>query len=412
MSIKKNFFAPLASGLGATRRAAMLLLVMMLTTATAWADNVTYFDPTDAVNPTKTAENPTVITSETTEIGTADQTTWYYVSGTFTNYNRIEVKGTVNIILVDGCNFTVSKGIRVASTNALNIWAQKVAMGVHDDCGRLTARHDGYDAAIGGNGGSDQNSNGTDGESSGTITIYGGHIDVTGNFGGANGGKGYSGEVSGTGGNGGDGTIIIRDGHITVEGNLGGGSGGYGQGVISSWTEEFREGGKGGNGGNGSVTINGGDVNVLGDMGGGYQGECNDSGELGAHGSGDVSLSWSKASDKIFAYTYRGTVNLQKPFMDRNEVVYNEGEYENGQSGEKRIHNKWLYPAGTMYDITIGGSYDPACLESSKAHAMEGVEITLTAVNGYKVSSMTVKDADNQDVSLTDNQNGTWTFIF
>lgn len=36
-SMEKNFFfAPLASGLGATRRAAMLL-VMMLTTATAWA---------------------------------------------------------------------------------------------------------------------------------------------------------------------------------------------------------------------------------------------------------------------------------------------------------------------------------------------------------------------------------------
>ena len=40
MSIKKNFFAPWALGLGATRRAAMLLLVMMLTTATAWADNI------------------------------------------------------------------------------------------------------------------------------------------------------------------------------------------------------------------------------------------------------------------------------------------------------------------------------------------------------------------------------------
>ena len=38
MSIKKDFFAPLALGLGASvRRAAMLLLVMMLTTATAWA---------------------------------------------------------------------------------------------------------------------------------------------------------------------------------------------------------------------------------------------------------------------------------------------------------------------------------------------------------------------------------------
>ena len=40
MSIKKDFFAPWALGLGATRRAAMLLLVMMLTTATAWADNI------------------------------------------------------------------------------------------------------------------------------------------------------------------------------------------------------------------------------------------------------------------------------------------------------------------------------------------------------------------------------------
>ena len=36
---KKDFFAPLALGLGATRRAAMLLLVMMLTTATAWAQD-------------------------------------------------------------------------------------------------------------------------------------------------------------------------------------------------------------------------------------------------------------------------------------------------------------------------------------------------------------------------------------
>ena len=39
-SMEKNFFfAPLASGLGATRRAAMMLLVMMLTTATAWAQD-------------------------------------------------------------------------------------------------------------------------------------------------------------------------------------------------------------------------------------------------------------------------------------------------------------------------------------------------------------------------------------
>ena len=40
MSIKKNIFAPSTTGLGATRRAAMMLLVMMLTTATAWATTI------------------------------------------------------------------------------------------------------------------------------------------------------------------------------------------------------------------------------------------------------------------------------------------------------------------------------------------------------------------------------------
>ena len=46
MSIKKDFFAPLASGLGTTRRAAMLLLVMMLTATSAWADGISYLDAT------------------------------------------------------------------------------------------------------------------------------------------------------------------------------------------------------------------------------------------------------------------------------------------------------------------------------------------------------------------------------
>ena len=64
MSIKKNFFAPLASGLGTTRRAAMLLLVMMLTTATAWAGtvdvtvNVTGSGSVSIGNQTATAGNP------------------------------------------------------------------------------------------------------------------------------------------------------------------------------------------------------------------------------------------------------------------------------------------------------------------------------------------------------------------
>lgn len=64
MSIKKNFFAPLSKGLGATRRAAMLLLVMMLTATTAWAGtvdvtvNVTGSGSVSIGNQTATAGNP------------------------------------------------------------------------------------------------------------------------------------------------------------------------------------------------------------------------------------------------------------------------------------------------------------------------------------------------------------------
>ena len=48
MSIKKDFFAPLASELGATRRAATLLFVMLLTTMTAWANNPWWVRPGDS----------------------------------------------------------------------------------------------------------------------------------------------------------------------------------------------------------------------------------------------------------------------------------------------------------------------------------------------------------------------------
>ena len=417
------------------KRKLFSILALLFAVSTAWADNVNYFDPTAGVGQqTKTATNPTAINDGTTTLGTANTETWYYVSGTFTNGNRIEVSGTVNIILVDGCNFTASKGIKVESPNALNIWAQKAGNG----CGALTVRHEGKNAAIGGDGGPSAYGNGpyiydnpwdpvyvpnpdaANASDAGTITIYGGDITAHGNIGGGDGGDGYDlGERSGIGGKGGNGTIIIYDGHITVHnnlgGNLGGGKGGYGHGVpmYSGDYDEYGDpivssydGGEGGDGGTGTVTINGGYVNSE-YMGGGYYGDGN--GQSGSFGLGNVSLSWSKASDMIYSQSYIGTVHLVKSFMDMHEVVY-EGDYEDCQKGTI-IQHKWLYPYSTMYDITIGGSYDPECLQSSKAHAMEGAEITLTAINGYKVSSLTVKDAENQDVSLTDNLNGTWTFI-
>ena len=69
-------------------RAAMLLLVTMLTAQTAWADNVNYYDPTDANEPTKTATNVTTITNEMVTLGSSGTTTWYYVKGNLRQPHR------------------------------------------------------------------------------------------------------------------------------------------------------------------------------------------------------------------------------------------------------------------------------------------------------------------------------------
>lgn len=72
-------------------------------------------------------------------------TGWYAVEGTVTGDNRIEVQGTVNLILEDGCSFTVNGGIEVNEGNALTIWGQQ------EGNGELKAQNVGnYCAGIGG----------------------------------------------------------------------------------------------------------------------------------------------------------------------------------------------------------------------------------------------------------------------
>jgi hypothetical protein len=363
------------------RRAAMMLALMVLTTVGALAEDliyVGYLDPTAPIGmQRKTVLNPEGISYQTVEIGTADTETWYYVSGEFTNSNRIVVLGTVNLILADGCNFTVSNGIHVPSGSALNIYAQSIA-----NRGSLTANNYVNDAAIGGDGGEDESgNNATDGEDSGAITIYGGTITTYGNIGGGDGGNGtmepgeYSNEP-GYGGDGGNGNVTIYSGYIRVNGNIGGGSGGTGQDDFGS----------------------------------------DDPYNYGSNGGGTVNLSWTNTEDRIYAYCYYGTVTLQKAFTVGNEV-HDAGELNNNQD----INGATLMYAGTYYIVTIGdmpeGVTATADLElnAELKDAVEGQVVTIgfSGVPAGKVPVATVNYTNaygDQTDNVIDNGDGTYSF--
>ena len=333
-------------------RATLTLALMLLTATTAWAEAdviVKYLDPTAAIGAQrKSVTNPGLITAETTAIGTADTETWYYVSGTVTCSNRIEVSGTVNLILADGCNFTASKGLHVPSGSALNIYAQSIA-----NRGSLTADNYCNDAAIGGNGGEDESKNATGGKDSGAITIYGGTITTYGNIGGGDGGNGraynehfenndedgtltdsWEESYAGYGGNGGSGNVAIYSGYIIVSGNIGGGKAGTGQNKNGNEDEDY----------------------------------------YGSNGGGTVNLSWATTTDVIHADNYYGTVTLQKAFYNipAGEVIDNND-----------LKDVYLMFAGTPYTVKIGsmpeGVTATADLELNAGfkNAVEGQVVTI-----------------------------------
>ena len=143
MSIKNFFFAPLSKGLGATRRAAMLLLVMLLTmTQAAWADGISYLDATGTQQSCTTY---TTVESSSTSWNSG----WFVVNSNTTISDRITVSGTVNLILTNNATLTASKGITVGSDATLNIYAQtddEATMGVcrHWRSGKRRCRNDYY----------------------------------------------------------------------------------------------------------------------------------------------------------------------------------------------------------------------------------------------------------------------------
>ena len=195
--------------------------------------SVSYYDENGKE---QTAVCNDVITQENIESYETLTTGWYAVEGTVTGNTRIKVEGTVNLILKDGCSFTVNRGIEVNEGNALTIWGQQKGNG------ELKAQDVGtYCAGIGGG----------YGKSGGNITVAGGNIIVTAYSAGA----GIGGGAYGNGG-----MITIKGGEIEAEGGNAGagiGGGGYGNG--------------------GTITITGGKIKAKGidggaGIGGGRQG--------------------------------------------------------------------------------------------------------------------------------------------
>ena len=231
---------------------------------------------------------------------------WYVLDGSLTFGNRITVSGNVRLILTDGMTLTAEKGIRVPEGATLRIYGQA------NDSGKLIATAGGYNAAIGSNDEDDG-----DEDAAGTIIIYGGTIEATGDsdaagIGGGNEAGGgnvtvYGGSVTATGGDNGAGIgsgdependsagsytqyggIVTADGGEEAAG-VGGGNdcnggtvtiwGGKLEATGCSWGQEASGAGIGGgdDGDGGTVTIHGGDVTANGDyraagIGGGEHG--------------------------------------------------------------------------------------------------------------------------------------------
>ena len=153
---------------------------------------VSYWDPVNQKN--ETAGCNAILKADNISQYTTLPTGWYAVEGTVTGDTRIKVQGTVNLILEDGCSFTVNGGIEVNEGNALTIWGQQ------EGNGELKAQNVGkYCAGIGG---------GSSG-AGGIITINAGKIQSEGGYNGA----GIGGGIQGAGG-----TITMNGGEITASG--------------------------------------------------------------------------------------------------------------------------------------------------------------------------------------------------
>ena len=139
-------------------RAAITLLVMLLTSATAWAaDGVKYIDGNGEHEYETTA---TIAENAITDLGNG----WYVMSGTI-NLSKLEYTNTVNLILADDANVTITGTDGITVTGNLTIYGQSQGTGsltiTANETGSTSTNGDGINAE------------------NGEITINGGILTIT-----------------------------------------------------------------------------------------------------------------------------------------------------------------------------------------------------------------------------------------
>ena len=210
-----------------------LLLAVLFACGTmniaAAADTVTYWDPVKQEDCTPEAS---VTEVDSSTISWTDGN-WYTVTDNVEISDRIEVTGTVNLILCDGAELNAVQGIRVSggsgyeSDNALIIWTDK-----KDGSGKLNAGGSSiadYSAGIGGDEGGIS--------ACGTVTINGGNVTAKGGGCAAGIGGGYQGQGC---------TLTVNGGNVTAIG------GSYAAGIGGGYVFSGK-----------TVTINGGTVTAI-----------------------------------------------------------------------------------------------------------------------------------------------------
>jgi hypothetical protein len=307
-------------------RAAMMLLLAMFTTMTAWATNTNYYDPVSGT--TKTANATYVSTGvEMTSLSAG----WYYCNSSSCSIsNRIAINGTVNLILCDGSLVTFEKGIKVAEGATLNIYGQSGGTGKLD-----VYTEDNVCAGIGG----DRD------ETCGTVNIYGGNIETL---------LKSTSDAAGIGGgyNGGGGTISIYGGNVKATAKDGGSAigGGYNNnsGIVNIYGGTINaQGGRYGTAGIGGQTINisGGTVTAY---GGTSNGES--IGRLGGAAIGGI------CDNSGGSITISG--GIVKATGGANAAAIGGGKH--GESGTIIISGGQVTATGGDYGAGIGGGYEGA----------------------------------------------------